>query len=68
MGRKYPEARDGQWIRPKRRGWRMRCCDCGLVHRFNIHVEKRGDRTYVFLQAFRDERATAQVRRHKKPR
>lgn len=65
MGRRYPDVEPGQWLMPRRRGFRMMCCDCGLVHRMNFHVEKRGNRTYVFIQAFRDERATAQARRRK---
>ncbi len=29
------------WIRPKRRGYLMGCCDCGLIHELDFAVVKR---------------------------
>lgn len=62
-------AQDGEWITPKRRGYRLQCCDCGLRHRLNFRLVRtlNGGHSIQF-QAFRDNRATAQVRRHKKGR
>lgn len=60
---KYKVAEDGEWIKPKRRGYRVACCDCGLVHVVNIRVVKG----VVQFQAFRDNRATAQRRRSRRP-
>lgn len=28
---KYEEPKEGEWIRPIKRGYKMACCDCGLV-------------------------------------
>ena len=58
MGRKYPAVGANEWVQPVRRGYRMRCCDCGLVHTMNFRI--RDGR--VQLQADRDVRATASVR------
>ena len=57
----YKQVLDGEWIRPRMKGWKMACCDCGLVHTMNFRLI--GGR--VHLQAIRDQRATAAKRRHK---
>jgi len=60
---RYVQVSDGEWIRPMpQRGHKMRCCDCGLVHRMNFAVI----RGKVVFQAFRDARATAATRRKRK--
>jgi len=59
---KYPSVHSGEWIQPIRKGYKMSCCDCGLVHRVNFRL--KGGR--IQLQAFRDNRATGQKRRHMK--
>lgn len=66
MPKRYPQVYDGDWVRPVMRGYKMRCCDCGLVHRFNFKVIKWGRGHKVLLQPFRDERATAAGRRGRK--
>ena len=58
----YPEVQSGQWVQPVRKGYKMSCCDCGLVHKLNFRL-RRGR---IQLQAFRDNRATGQKRRHMK--
>jgi len=62
--RKYHIVEAGEWRAPRRRGYRSACCDCGLVHRMNfrLHRDKSG-RRQIQVQAFRDNRATAGVRR-----
>lgn len=57
---KYEEPQPGEWIQPVEEGYKMQCCDCGLVHRMDFRVE---DGRAQF-RAFRDNRATGQVRRH----
>jgi hypothetical protein len=47
------------WIRPKRRGYRMACCDCGLVHEVNFRLDGR----HVEYQARRHPGATRARRR-----
>ena len=57
---RYAEVAPGEWVKPEMTGYKMACCDCGLVHRLNFHVDEEGR---VWLQAFRDNRATGQTRR-----
>lgn len=59
---KYQQQKDGDWIRPVRKEYRLVCCDCGVVHRLNFRVRKR----HIEFQAFRDDRATGQIRRNKR--
>ena len=66
--KKYPEVKAGEWIYPIRHGYKMKCCDCGLVHTLNFKLIKRGKRHIILLQGFRDERSTAAVRREQKKR
>lgn len=35
---KYQQVYDGQWVRPVMNGYRMMCCDCGLVHELDFKV------------------------------
>lgn len=50
---------DGEWVRPKP-GYKMACCDCGLVHQIQFRLRKGK----VEFRAFRDNRATGQRRRY----
>lgn len=67
MGKlKYKQVYDGEWVRPNMDGYRMACCDCGLVHLLNFKITKTGK---VKFQAFRDIAETEKRRlekRHKK--
>jgi hypothetical protein len=58
---RYSQITDGEWFEPTKRGHRMRCCDCSLVHVMNFRVVNGR----VQLQAFRHARATAASRRGK---
>jgi hypothetical protein len=44
-----------EWVQPIRRGYKMRCCDCGLVHEMMFRSRKGR----VQFRARRHERATA---------
>lgn len=61
---RYTEEVAGDWIQPIRRGYKMACCDCGLVHRLNFRVVSNKRGKFIQFQAFRDNRATGQIRRH----
>jgi hypothetical protein len=62
--RRYPKIQAGEWVQPVRRGYRMACCDCGLVHALNFRLVRYGNGKHkIRFQAFRDERATAAMRR-----
>ena len=62
---KYRQLQDGELERPVMRGYRMRCCDCGLVHVVDFFVVHEGKRHHVEFRAHRDSRATAAARRGK---
>lgn len=75
-GLRYYAPKGGEWQHPKVRGYKMMCCDCGLVHvlNFRLLVKRNGTWTPVRMrwpgsqhriefQAFRDNRATAAARR-----
>jgi hypothetical protein len=64
---RYTKPKDGEWVQPIPRGYKLACCDCGLVHKLNFRVVRyaNGKRTKVQFQAFRDNRATAAKRRRR---
>lgn len=67
-----------EWVYPIPDGYKMACCDCGLVHRMAFRVVKldengeRSDRSEILdpseyrveFQVRRDNRSTGQIRRH----
>lgn len=60
------EATDGKWtdwICPVEQGYKMACCDCGLVHNLDFRVAE--DNRAEF-RVSRNNRSTAQMRRHMK--
>lgn len=59
---KYVVQKDGQWYQPVRKGYKLCCCDCGLVHRVDFRIYQGR----IQMRAFRDNRATGQVRRKRK--
>lgn len=59
---RYKRVKDGEWQQPRRRGYKLGCCDCGLVHILNFRIY--GGR--IQFQAFRANRNTAAIRRHMK--
>jgi hypothetical protein len=56
---RYNEPKAGEWVQPIRRGYKLRCCDCGLVHRMDFRIYRRR----VQFRVFRDNRATSAIRR-----
>lgn len=59
---RYNRVNDGDWVQPIRRGYKMMCCDCGLVHTLNWRIRKGR----IQFQAFRNERSTALARRRRR--
>ena len=59
---RYKDVRPGDWQQPIRRGYKMACCDCGLVHNLDFRIVKG----QIQFRAFRNERSTAAVRREKR--
>ena len=59
--RKYRDY-GGWWVEPIRRGYKMCCCDCGLVHDMDFRVQK-GKAQFMVR---RNNRSTAALRRTRK--
>lgn len=61
----FERPKAGEWVQPVKRGYKLACCDCGLVHTVNFRIIKYagGERAKVQLQVFRDERATKALRK-----
>ncbi len=65
---RYPVVQDGEWVQPIRKGYKMACCDCGLVHKLNFRLVPFKAGKKIQFQASRDERATAARRRKNNPK
>lgn len=63
---RYHEPKGGEWIRPIRRGYRLACCTCGLVHLMDHRLVKRGRGHLIEMRFYLDRRSTAAIRRHMK--
>lgn len=37
--RRYKKVKAGHWEQPIRHGYKMVCCDCGLVHNMDFRVQ-----------------------------
>jgi len=63
--KKYPPIEPGQRVKIpwRKEDYKMACCDCGLVHRLRFKVLSNSQE--IVMQAWRDNRATAQLRRHR---
>lgn len=57
---KYDAPKAGQWVQPVPRGYKLACCDCGLVHLMDFRVYQGRAQ----FRAFRANRSTGQIRRH----
>ena len=62
MGYKYPKIKDGQWVAPKRKGYRLMCCDCSLVHIFDFKLVPHASGKRIIFRARRHLRATEAAR------
>ncbi len=63
---RYEQTYPDEWISPVHRGYRMKCCHCGLVHSIDFKVVREGKRNVVMYRARQDKRATAAGRRKRK--
>jgi len=64
MSRTYDHPEPNQWVFPKRNGYRLSCCDCGLTHRVDFRVRNR----HIEVRFNHDRRATAAIRREQRKR
>lgn len=62
---KYPTIQNKEWVQPIRKGYKLCCCDCGLVHTVNFRLvnNQTGLGKSIHMQFERNIRATGQVRR-----
>ena len=60
----YTRPKNGEWVQPIRKGYRMACCDCGLVHTMDFRVHNGA----IQFRASRNERSTAAMRRERRKR
>jgi len=61
--------KDGEWVWPKMHGYKMQCCDCGLIHEFDfVVVDKESGEPLngSFAVIFRAYRVNKEKRKHKK--
>ena len=67
--KKYPNVQDGELVIPKMKGYRMSCCDRVIERKPDGRFTVRAipdDKGQVGFRASRDNRATGQMRRHRK--
>ena len=67
MAKDYAPLEDDQYIRIKPDDTiYIACCDCCLVHDwvFGLEYDKETDKIYITATCERNERRTAQLRRH----
>lgn len=57
----FEKPEKNEWVRPIRRGYKLGCCDCGLVHDMDFKVSAGR----VWFRVRRNNRSTAMMRRHK---
>lgn len=60
---KYKQAKDGELIKPVRKGYMMACCDCGLVHRLDFFLLPYKSGKGIFFRAYREVKRTAARRK-----
>ena len=55
---KYDIVKPDEWIRPVMKGYKMACCDCGLVHEFDFRIYHGK----IQLRGRRNNYSTAKIR------
>lgn len=56
---KYYEPEAGEWVFPKRKGYLLRCCDCGQVHEMDFRLNGK----HIEFRVYSSPKRTAQSRR-----
>lgn len=55
-----------EWEEPIQRGYKLECCDCGLVHTMDFKVVVKNGKFHLTFRARRNERETKLARKRKK--
>lgn len=50
---KYKQVKSGEWVAPKRKYYKMKCCDCGLVHKMEFQLAGTKNRRIIIFRAWR---------------
>ena len=37
---RFRSVKAGEWVQPVCRGYLMKCCDCGLVHKMDFRIHR----------------------------
>ncbi len=56
---KYPQIYEGEWVKPLMKGYKLACCDCGLVHGMDFKIHGK----FIKFRVKRLDRSTAAMRR-----
>lgn len=66
---KFDKPQSGEWVQPIRRGYKLMCCDCGLVHTLHFrHGVRRAGKFIpikggkIQFKIYRDNRSTGAAR------
>lgn len=57
---RFHRPQKNEWVYPVRNGYKLACCDCGLVH----EIDFRAENGKVKFRVRRNNRSTAMKRRH----
>ncbi len=59
---RYKQVHAGEWVTPVMNGYKLMCCDCGLVHNFKFRIKGKS----IEMCAFRVNESTKRARKHQK--
>ena len=55
----YDAPASDEWVQPVVEGYKLACCDCGLVHELDFRIHENGK---IQFRARRNNRATSTMR------
>lgn len=50
---KFKPVKNGEWVRPIKKGYKMKCCGCGLVHVLEFKHIPYGNGRKIIFRAWR---------------
>lgn len=53
---KCKPLKDGEWETPRRKGYRLQCCDCGLIHVMDFRLVKYSGGRAIQFRAYRADK------------
>lgn len=59
----FPKHQPNEWVQPRRNGYLLACCDCGLVHEIDFRIVKTPRGNKIRFRARRAEAATRALRK-----